>query len=170
VQNNPSSQSALYSPAERVRRDATPWTMVQGVLAPIQFFVFIGSAILVMRYLLTGEGLIIATNSVVLKTCLLYLIMVMGCIREKEVFGVYLFAHSFYWEDMVSMLVLALHTLYLVSLIFDLMSPRAQMWLALAAYSTYVINAAQFVLKLRRARLQSSVDAGDRRSAQGIAA
>ena len=144
--------------------------MVQGVLAPIQFFVFIGSAILVMRYLLTGEGLTIATNSVVLKTCLLYLIMVMGCIREKEVFGVYLFAHSFYREDMVSMLVLALHTLYLVSLIFDLMSPRAQMWLALAAYSTYVINAAQFVLKLRRARLQSSVDAGDRRSAQGIAA
>ena len=144
--------------------------MVQGVLAPIQFFVFIGSAILVVRYLLTGEGLTIATASVVLKTCLLYLIMVTGCIWEKEVFGVYLFAHSFYWEDMVSMLVLSLHTLYLVSLIFDLMSPRAQMWLALAAYSTYVINAAQFILKLRRARLQSSAQAHNRASLEEAAA
>ena len=167
MQNKPSQQSHLYSPAERIRRDATPWTMVQGVLAPIQFFVFVGSAILVMRYLITGEGLTIATASVVLKTCLLYLIMVTGCIWEKEVFGVYLFAHSFYWEDMVSMLVLALHTLYLVSLIFDLMSPRAQMWLALAAYTTYVINATQFVLKLRRARLQSNAQANSHRAAEG---
>ena len=131
---------------------------MQGVLAPIQFFVFVGSAILVMRFLLTGEGLSIATASVVLKTGLLYLIMVTGCIWEKEVFGVYLFAHSFYWEDVVSMLVLTLHTFYLVTMIFDLMSPRAQMWLALAAYLTYVLNATQFVLKLRRARLQSSAD------------
>ena len=144
--------------------------MVQGVLAPIQFFVFIGSAVLVVRYLLTGEGLTIATASVVLKTCLLYVIMVTGCIWEKEVFGVYLFAHSFYWEDMVSMLVLSLHTLYLVSLIFDLMSPRAQMWLALAAYSTYVINATQFILKLRRARLQSSAQARKRSSLEGATA
>ena len=144
--------------------------MVQGVLAPIQFFVFIGSAILVVRYLLTGEGLTIATASVVLKTCLLYLIMVTGCIWEKEVFGVYLFAHSFYWEDMVSMLVLSLHTLYLVSLIFDLMSPRAQMWLALAAYSTYVINATQFILKLRRARRQSNAQARERSSLERAAA
>lgn len=170
MQNKSNPHSALYSPAERIRRDATPWTLVQGVLAPIQFFVFIGSAILVMRYLITGEGLTIATASVVIKTCLLYLIMVTGCIWEKEVFGVYLFAHSFYWEDMVSMLVLALHTLYLVSLILDLMSPRAQMWLALAAYSTYIVNATQFVLKLRRARLQSYTESNDRRSAEGIAA
>jgi 3-vinyl bacteriochlorophyllide hydratase len=160
----------LYSPAERIRRDATPWTLVQGVLAPIQFFVFIGSAILVVRYLLTGEGLSIATTSVVLKTCLLYLIMVTGCIWEKEVFGVYLFAPSFYWEDMVSMLVLALHTLYLVSLVLDLISPHAQMWLALAAYSTYIINATQFVLKLRRARLQSGTEGNARGSTGGIAA
>lgn len=170
VQNKPSPRSPLYSPAERIRRDTTPWTMVQGVLAPIQFFVFIGSAILVTRYLFTGEGLTIATVSVVCKTCLLYLIMVTGCIWEKEVFGVYLFARSFYWEDMVSMLVLALHTVYLVSLIFELMLPRAQMWLALAAYSTYIINATQFILKLRRARLQRSAQTNGGGSADGVAA
>lgn len=143
---------------------------MQGVLAPIQFFVFIGSAILVTRYLMTGDGLFTATTSVVLKTCLLYLIMVTGCIWEKEVFGVYLFAHSFYWEDMVSMLVLALHTIYLLSFIFDLMSPRAQMWMALAAYSTYVINATQFVFKLRSARLQSNAQANRHRTAEGTTA
>jgi 3-vinyl bacteriochlorophyllide hydratase len=34
----------LYSPAERRRRDESPWTMVQGVLAPVQFLVFLASA------------------------------------------------------------------------------------------------------------------------------
>ncbi len=91
--------------------------------------------------------------SIVLKTLLLYTIMITGAIWEKEVFGQYLFAPAFYWEDVFSMLVIALHTAYLVALLFDLASPRGQMLLALAAYGTYVINATQFLLKLRQARL-----------------
>jgi 3-vinyl bacteriochlorophyllide hydratase len=53
------------------------------------------------------------------------------------------------------MLVLALHTAYLVALAFDLLSVRDQMLLALAAYATYVINATQFLIKLRAARRES---------------
>ena len=106
----------LYTPAERARRDATRWTLVQGLLAPVQFLVFAISAGLVLRYLMTGEGFGIATASVVLKTMLLYTIMVTGCIWEKVVFGRYLFAPAFFWEDVFSMLVLALHTAYLYAL------------------------------------------------------
>jgi 3-vinyl bacteriochlorophyllide hydratase len=84
--------------------------------------------------------------------------MVTGSIWEKEVFGVWLFAHAFFFEDLVSMLVLALHTAYLASLYTGWLAPREQMVLALAAYATYVINAAQFVWKLRMARLQQSGD------------
>ena len=46
----------LYTPEERVRRDATRWTIVQGVLAPVQFLALIVSVILVVRFLQTGEG------------------------------------------------------------------------------------------------------------------
>jgi 3-vinyl bacteriochlorophyllide hydratase len=146
----------LYTPAERIRRDASPWTLVQGVLAPVQFLVFLVSLGLVLRYLATGEGQSIATASVVVKTLTLYTIMVTGCIWEKDVFGVWLFAPAFYWEDMFSMAVLALHTAYLIALATGALGTRALMLLALAAYATYVINATQFILKLRAARLQQA--------------
>ena len=138
-----------------MRRDATRWTLVQGLLAPIQFFVFLVSVVLVLRYLQTGEGETEATISIVIKTMLLYTIMITGCIWEKVVFGRYLFAHSFFWEDVFSMLVLALHTAYLFALFSGSLSVKEQMLLALAAYATYIINAIQFLLKLRAARLQS---------------
>ena len=146
----------LYTSEERARRDATVWTLVQGVLAPVQFFVFLVSVVLVMRYLQSGQGETAATVSIVLKTCLLYTIMITGCIWEKVVFGRYLFAASFFWEDVFSMLVLALHTAYLVALFTGSLSVREQMLLALAAYAAYAINATQFLLKLRAARLQSA--------------
>ncbi|WP_077001905.1 2-vinyl bacteriochlorophyllide hydratase [Variovorax sp. KK3] len=143
----------LYTPDERRRRDASGWTLVQGVLAPVQFFIFAASLVLVLRYLWTGEGHAAATLSVVVKTLALYTIMVTGSIWEKVVFGKYLFAPAFYWEDVFSMGVLALHTAYLVALATGALADRPLMYLALAAYVAYVVNATQFVLKLRAARL-----------------
>ncbi len=127
---------------------------MQGVLAPLQFIVMIASAALLVRFLMTGEGLLAAEVSVVIKTALLYLIMVTGSIWEKEVFGKWLFAPAFFWEDVVSMGVIALHTWYLVALFTGSMSATALAWLALVAYAAYAVNAIQFVLKLRAARLQ----------------
>jgi 3-vinyl bacteriochlorophyllide hydratase len=150
-----SSYKGLYTPTERARRDASAWTLVQGVLAPVQFLVFLVSLYFVIRFLATGLGEQVAINSVVVKTLFLYLIMVTGCIWEKVVFGKYLFAPSFFWEDVFSMLVLALHTAYLFAWGYNLLSGTSLMFLALAAYAAYLINAAQFVLKLRAARLQA---------------
>ncbi|GLS44437.1 2-vinyl bacteriochlorophyllide hydratase [Methylobacterium brachythecii] len=146
----------LYTSAERRRRDASSWTIVQGVLAPVQFLVFLVSLTLVLRTLATGDGLFAANVSVVVKTLALYAIMVTGSIWEKEVFGRYLFARSFFWEDVFSMLVLALHTAYLVALATGWLDARELLLLALAAYATYLVNAGQFLLKLRAARLQGS--------------
>lgn len=144
----------LYTPAERHRRDASPWTLVQGVLAPLQFVIFLASLVLVLRALATGETIAAAEISVVVKTLALYAIMITGSIWEKVVFGRWLFAPAFFWEDVFSMLVLALHTAYLAALFTGALAPRALLLLALAAYATYVINAGQFILKLRAARLQ----------------
>lgn len=143
----------LYTPAERARRDRSRWTLVQGVLAPVQFVVFVVSVALVVRFLRTGDGLVAAHISVVAKTLALYAIMVTGALWERDVFGQYLFAPAFFWEDAVSMVVIALHTAYLVALVTGWLPPRPLLLLALAAYATYVVNAGQFVLKLRRARL-----------------
>ena len=143
----------LYTAEERRRRDASPWTLVQGILAPLQFLVFAVSLSLVLRYLVSGDGEHAALLSVVVKTLVLYTIMVTGAIWERAVFGQYLFAPAFFWEDAVSMVVIALHTAYLAALLSGALDSQSLMLLALAAYATYVVNAAQFVLKLRSARL-----------------
>ncbi|MDZ7627154.1 MAG: 2-vinyl bacteriochlorophyllide hydratase [Parvularculaceae bacterium] len=160
--NAPLHRQPLYTPEERRRRDSSKWTLVQGVLAPIQFLVFLISLTLVLRYLATGEGFAAATMSVVVKTFVLYAIMVTGAIWEKVVFGQYLFARAFFWEDVFSMLVLALHTAYLAMVFFAIGGPQLQLGVALAAYATYVINAGQFLWKLRVARLESPMAQGAR--------
>lgn len=149
-----SKRPGLYTEAERRRRDASPWTLVQGILAPLQFVVFIVSLGLVLRALLTGEGLFAAHVSIVIKTLVLYAIMVTGSLWEKAVFGKYLFAPAFFWEDAVSFVVIGLHTAYLAGLFTGFLSDPHLLILALLAYAAYVINAAQFLLKLRSARLE----------------
>ncbi len=146
----------LYTPEQRARRDSSVWTVVQGVLAPLQFLAFALSLVFVINFLVNATGYDAAVLSVLVKTGFLYTIMVTGAIWEKAVFGRYLFAPAFFWEDVVSMLVIFLHTAYVLSWIFDLQDPRGQMWLAVAAYAAYVVNATQFLLKLRAARVAST--------------
>ena len=148
-------RTQLYTADQRARRDASRWTLVQGVLAPAQFLAFAVSLALVLRFLATGDGYGAATASVLVKTGFLYLIMVTGAIWEKEVFGQYLFAPAFFWEDVFSFAVIALHSLYIYALWTGAFSPRGLMLTALAAYAAYLINAVQFILKLRRARLDT---------------
>jgi 3-vinyl bacteriochlorophyllide hydratase len=147
--------TGLYTPEQRARRDATVWTLVQGILAPLQFLVFLVSLALVLWYLWTGEGYFAATVSIIVKTGVLYTIMVTGAIWEKIVFGQYLFAPAFFWEDVFSFGVIALHTLYVWAVWSGSFGPVEQMVIALAAYLAYVINAGQFLWKLRMARLQA---------------
>lgn len=164
-----SQPQVLYTPEQRAKRDATRWTLVQGVLAPVQFLVFLVSLYLVLNSLNTGEHTDWALASVVLKTLVLYAIMITGCIWEKVVFDKYLFAHAFFWEDVVSMLVMALHTAYLWVWWQGSWSPSEQLWLALTAYITYGINAAQYIRKLRMARLQKSHGSYDRSAVEVVA-
>ena len=145
----------LYTAQERARRDASIWTPVQGFLAAFQFLVFAVSLGLVLRTLITGTGVDWAAGSILFKTLILYTIMVTGSLWEKDVFGQYLFVPAFFWEDVVSMGVIALHTAYVIMLFAGIGSLPVQLGVALAAYAIYVVNAAQFLLKLRRARLEA---------------
>lgn len=152
-------RNPLYTDEQKQRRDATPWTLVQGILAPLQFLVFLVSLGLVINFMITGTGYEAATVSIIIKTFVLYTIMVTGAIWERVVFGQYLFAPAFFWEDAVSMIVIALHTWYLYAVMAGTLTADQQMILALTAYGFYVVNAAQFLLKLRSARLQANASA-----------
>ena len=145
----------LYTPEQRRRRDESKWTTVQGVLAPVQFAAFLVSLILVLRFVAGGHGYGAATGSILVKTGLLYTIMVTGACWEKAVFGRFLFAPAFFWEDLFSFLVIGLHTAYVVALLTGALPAPQLMLLALTAYASYVVNAMQFVLKLRAARLSA---------------
>ncbi len=155
-----SRRHSLYTDEELRRRDETPWTLVQGVLALTQFVVFLVSVCLIARYLATGNGVALASASIVLKTLVLYVIMVTGSLWEREVFGCYLFARPFFWEDVVSMVVIALHTAYLAAYLSNSVAVDTQLMLAGAAYAAYVVNATQFVLKFRAARRQIDASPG----------
>ena len=149
----------LYTEEQRARRDNSVWTIIQGVLAPLQLLAFVVSLGLVLRYLISGTGYDAATISILVKTGFLYAIMITGAIWEKVVFGQYLFAPAFFWEDVFSFVVIFLHTAYVWALFTHALSPTEEMWLALTAYAAYVVNAGQFLWKLRMARLQSGATA-----------
>ncbi len=151
---NTSPAVPLYTPEQRLRRDQSRWTVVQGILAPVQFLAFLVSLYLVCDSLFGQGRADWAQTSVLVKTALLYAIMITGSIWEKVVFDCYLFAPPFFWEDVVSMGVMVLHTLYVLAWWFQLLDPAEQLWLALAAYASYVINAAQFLYKFKQARLR----------------
>lgn len=151
----PRVTSLVYTPEQRRRRNSSPWTMVQGILAPLQFLAFIVSTGLVLRYLVSGHGYEAATISVVVKTVFLYTIMITGSLWEKAVFGRYLLAPAFFWEDMFSFLVIGLHTAYIVALATAVLTAQQMMLLALTAFAAYVVNAAQFVFKLRAVRREA---------------
>jgi 3-vinyl bacteriochlorophyllide hydratase len=156
-QKRPTHRRPLYTAEQRRRRDASRWTLVQGVLAPLQFVVCLVSIALIHHWFATGDHLGLATGSVVVKTALLFAIMVTGALWERDVFGQYLFARPFFWEDVVSMVVIALHVAFLVAWISGLVSASGLLGLALAAYAVYIVNAVQFLMKLRAARLSAPV-------------
>ncbi len=159
----------LYTPEQRKRRDETKWTLVQGILAPLQLFAMLISVVLVLRYLKTGEGLLAANVSVIVKTIFLYVIMVTGAIWEKVVFDQYLFHEAFFWEDVVSFGVIAVHTAYLWGL-FAGWDPRVNLTIALVAYVIYTVNAIQFLLKLKAARRMEAEMAATAQATAGATA
>nr|WP_321986449.1 2-vinyl bacteriochlorophyllide hydratase [uncultured Lichenicoccus sp.] len=145
----------LYTAEQRLRRDASIWTLVQGILAPLQFLVFLVSLGLVLHALITGRGAQAANVSVLVKAAMLCAIMVTGAIWEHRVFGRYLLAPAFFWEDVASFGVIALHAAYVVALFGSWLSESGRLLLALAAYAAYLGNALQFLLKLRSARIEA---------------
>ncbi|HMR66360.1 MAG TPA: 2-vinyl bacteriochlorophyllide hydratase [Anaerolineae bacterium] len=146
------SQST-YTPAQLEKRNKSKWTLVQAILAPIQFLAFIISFALVVRYLVTGQGYMIATVSVLIKISLLWLITITGMIWEKEIFGQWFLAPQFFWEDVGNAVAMVLHNIYFLARWLG-WSHETIMMLMLVAYIAYLFNCTQFIMKGLQARKQ----------------
>lgn len=136
----------MYTLEQLARREASPWTRVQLILAPIQFVVFIISFGLVVRYLLTEQGYMIATITVWLKIALIWALTITGMLWEKDVYNHYFMAREFFWEDMGNLVAIITHNAYFVAQWLQA-DERTIMMVMLFAYITYLINAVQFILK-----------------------
>ena len=147
-----------YTPEQLARRNASVWTKVQAILAPLQFLAFLISFALVVRYLTTGNGLLAAQISVLIQIALLWLITITGMLWEKEVFGQWFLAPEFFWEDVGNAVAMVFHNLYFVAVWLG-WSADATMTLMLVAYTTYLVNCTQFVVRGIRSRKQLPVEA-----------
>ncbi len=136
----------MYTPEQLARREASRWTRIQIILAPIQFVAFLISFALVVRYLVTGEGYLAATISVWVKIALIWALTITGMFWEKDVYDHYFMAREFFWEDFGNLVAILTHNAYFVVqwLGWD---NRSVMWVMVFAYVTYLLNATQFIIK-----------------------
>jgi 3-vinyl bacteriochlorophyllide hydratase len=147
----------MYTPEQLARREASPWTRVQMILAPIQFIAFIISFILVAYYLVSGEAYVAATISVLVKIGLIWAITITGMLWEKDVYDHYFMAREFFWEDLGNLIAILTHNAYFVVQWLG-WSQRDVMIVMLVAYITYLFNAGQFLVKgIRSARQRREV-------------
>jgi 3-vinyl bacteriochlorophyllide hydratase len=76
---------------------------------------------------------------------------------EKDVFGKYFMAREFFWEDLGNLIAIITHNAYFVAQWLGY-SNRTVMLVMVFAYTTYLINAAQFIIKgIRSARYRRTV-------------
>jgi len=146
---------SAYTAEQLERRNQTPWTLVQAILAPIQFLAFIISFGLVIRYLLTGNGYAVANVSVLIKITLLWVITITGMIWEKAVFDKWFLAPEFFWEDTLNAVALVMHNIYFVAQWMGA-SQQTVMTIMLVAYTSYLVNCTQFFIRGIQARKQQA--------------
>jgi 3-vinyl bacteriochlorophyllide hydratase len=141
-----------YTAEQYERRAKSKWTMVQIIGAPIQLLVFLFSLGFVIYTFITGDLFDFTNATVMIKIAFLYFMCITGMFWEKDVFDHYYFAPQFFWEDFVTTIVMVAHSIYLVALIAGVRDHQTLLILVLVAYSSYLFNAAQYVLKWLRNR------------------
>lgn len=137
-----------YTPEQLEKRNTSVWTKVQVILAPIQFVIFIAGLAVTLLYKaeIAIDNFAWVTIFVILKTFIFLLIFFTGALFEKDVFDEYVFAPEFFWEDVGSTIAIVVHISYFI-LFYMGLDENILIWTALLAYLSYLINAAQFLIR-----------------------
>ncbi|PWW82467.1 MULTISPECIES: 2-vinyl bacteriochlorophyllide hydratase [Prosthecochloris] len=138
-----------YTPEQLEKRNASVWTDIQLILAPIQFFVFLIGVILTFLYAQNDQifSFYWVSIAILFKTLLFGLLLVTGAYFEKEIFDTWIYGKEFLWEDVGSTVAAFFHLLYFVMAYMGY-SENVLIWEAFLAYFTYVVNALQYLVRI----------------------
>ena len=138
-----------YTPEQLAKRNASVWTDIQLILAPIQFVVFLTGLVVTFLYALNDQLFSFYWVSLVIlfKTFLFGLLLITGEFFEKEIFNVWIYGKEFIWEDVGSTVAAFFHLLYFVMAYMGY-PEDVLIWEAFLAYFTYVINALQYLVRI----------------------
>ncbi len=138
-----------YTPEQLEMRNASVWTDVQLILAPIQFFVFLAGVAVTFLYAQNSEmfSFYWVSLAILFKTLLFGLLLLTGAYFEKEIFDKWIYGKEFLWEDVGSTVAAFFHLLYFVMAYMGF-SEDVLIWEAFLAYFTYVVNALQYLVRI----------------------
>ncbi|MCF8215241.1 MAG: 2-vinyl bacteriochlorophyllide hydratase [Chlorobium sp.] len=154
-----------YTPEQLAKRNASIWTDIQIILAPIQFLVFIVGVSITALY---ANSLFISSFywvsvAILFKTLFFALLFITGMFFEKEIFNKWVYSKEFLWEDIGSTIAAGFHLLYFV-LAYLGYPEDVLIWEAFLAYLTYVLNALQYLVRIileklneRKLRLEGNI-------------
>jgi 3-vinyl bacteriochlorophyllide hydratase len=140
---------ARYTPEQLVKRNASIWTDIQIILAPIQFLFFVAGVTTTALYAndLFGTSFYWVSVAILFKTLFFALLFITGMFFEKEIFNQWVYSKEFLWEDIGSTIAAFFHLLYFF-LAYRHYPENVLIWDAFIAYFTYVLNALQYLIRI----------------------
>jgi 3-vinyl bacteriochlorophyllide hydratase len=156
-----------YTPEQLAKRNASIWTEIQILLAPVQFVIFLTGIALNTLYANNVIHIEFYWISVALlfKTLFFVVLFITGMFFEKDLFGHWVFSKEFFWEDVGSSIATVFHFLFFV-LAWKGFPENVLVVGAYMAYLSYIINALQYLARIwlekrheRKVKLQGSLEA-----------
>ncbi len=138
-----------YTPEQLAKRNASVWTDIQIILAPIQFLLFVAGLTTTLFYAngFLVEGFYWVSIAILFKTLFFALLFTTGMFFEKEIFDQWVYSPEFLWEDIGSTVAAFFHLLYFFLAYFNA-DREVLIWDAYLAYLTYVLNALQYLTRI----------------------
>ncbi|MFY9779474.1 MAG: 2-vinyl bacteriochlorophyllide hydratase [Candidatus Baltobacteraceae bacterium] len=134
------------------RRQASVWTRIHPFFAFGQLLTFLVSVGLLVAYLFGKVSFSIVAISVLIKIGLMAGAMLTGAFWEQDVFGQFWFAPEFFVEDVITVIVFALHLAYLYAVYAAPFGGKLALPTLAIAYTAYAINVGQYVIRHNKVR------------------
>jgi 3-vinyl bacteriochlorophyllide hydratase len=138
-----------YTPEQLAKRNASVWTEIQILLAPVQFVIFLTGVCLNILYAnhYASFDFYWISVAILFKTLFFVILFITGMFFEKDIFGKWVFSKEFFWEDVGSSVATFFHFLYFVLTWKGYPDSELVIWSSVA-YSSYIINALQYLARI----------------------
>ncbi len=132
------------------RRKASIWTRIHPFFAIGQLGVFFVSVTLLGFYFAGRVPFHVVHISVLIKVGLMVGAVITGALWERDVYGMWWFAKEFFVEDIITVVVFALHVVYLACVYTWPANLHFNLALLGVAYIAYITNAGQYIWRHRK--------------------